>query len=159
MLLFSITRAAASVRNDWLEAVGLFLNEPVAFMLLVAAIGMAAGRGWDGRLRLGVALLVAFILVIAIKGTLAVERPCIANTEAVCPVGFSLPSMHAAISFTLMFAFLGRREFPAVFLFALFVSFTRLNIGVHTFEDIAAALPIGFMSFFLADSMWKRWAQ
>ena len=157
MVLFSISKSAASIHHEWLTTIGLLLNEPVIFLVIIIGLGLFFERRHDERVRLGVALLISFILVSAIKSTLAVERPCIAIPGAVCPIGFSLPSMHGAVSFTLMFAFLKRREFPFLLVFALFVAFTRLNLGVHTFEDVAAALPIAYMSFFLAENIWRRW--
>jgi membrane-associated phospholipid phosphatase len=156
MVLFSITRSAASIQHEWLEAIGLLLNEPVIFLLIIVGLGLFFERKNEERIHLAAALLITFILVSAIKSTLAVERPCIAMPGAVCPIGYSLPSMHAAISFTLMFAFLERRMFLFFLVFSLFVSFTRLNLGVHTFEDVAAALPIAFMSFFLAQNIWNQ---
>ena len=159
MFAFSISQSASSIQHEWLSAIGLFFNEPIVIFALIVGLGLFFEGKFDKRVRLGVALLIAFILVSAIKTTLAVERPCIASDGLVCPIGYSLPSMHAAVSFTLMFAFLKRKEFIIVLIFALFVSFTRLNLVVHTFEDVAAALPIAFISFFLAENLWRRWSK
>jgi membrane-associated phospholipid phosphatase len=54
-----------------------------------------------------------------------------------------------------MIAFLNRRSYPLYLLFALFVSFTRLNLGVHAFVDIAAALPIAAIGYYAVDMAWN----
>jgi len=48
-----------------------------------------------------------------------------------------------------MTAFIRKKLFPAYLLFALFVSFTRINLGVHLFWDIAAALPVALISYYI----------
>ena len=154
---FSISKAAASLQNEWLKEIGLLLNEPLAFAAIIIGLGLYSERDYDKRLQIAASLLLTFVLVILLKSALGIERPCISDSGALCPLSYSLPSMHAAIVFTLMFAFLFKQSFPAYVLFALFVSFTRLNIGVHTFEDIAAALPVAFMSVFAIRYYWERW--
>lgn len=157
MLGLSITGAAYGFNNEWLSAAGLLLDNQFFFIALIAGIGLFLERSNQQRIRIAAALFITFLSVLALKYALAVDRPCIGNNIPSCPSGYSLPSMHAAIAFTLMFAFLDKKAFPALMALALFVSFTRLNLGVHTFEDVAAALPIAFMSVFLvtAISRWK----
>jgi membrane-associated phospholipid phosphatase len=60
-----------------------------------------------------------------------------------------------------MTGFLNKKSYPLFLLFALFVSFTRMNLGVHVFEDIAGALPVALISYYLIDIAWKRtpWAE
>jgi membrane-associated phospholipid phosphatase len=156
MLEFSISQSAQSIQHEWINAVGLLLNNPILFGALIIAIGVFFERRKENRIRMASALILTFILVILAKNILAVERPCIEDALDFCPSGFSLPSMHAAISFTLMFAFIGRKSFPGFLVFALFVAFTRLNLGVHNFVDIAAALPVAFLSYYLISRV-RRW--
>lgn len=157
MLEFSISKTAQSIQHEWLTALGVILDNPIIFSIIVIAIGLLFERQKDGRLRLAASLLLTFMLAIALKSMLAVERPCVSGV-GLCPTSYSLPSLHTAISFTLMFAFLRKPIFPWIMLLAIFVAFTRLNLGVHTFEDVAAALPIAFISFFLISNLWRRWS-
>ena len=62
-----------------------------------------------------------------------------------------MPSGHAAIAFTLMIAFIGKRPFPFYWAFALLVAYTRFYLGVHTFEDLAAALVLAPVAYQSAD--------
>jgi len=155
MILFSISQSAQSIQNEWISYIGLLLNNPYAFGALVVLLGLYLERERKGRMRLAAALVFTFILVSLAKNILAVDRPCTDAMIDFCPSSFSLPSLHAAISFTLAFAFIDRKTFPYLFLFSLFVAFTRLNIGVHNFVDIAAALPIAFMSVFIIRRYWR----
>jgi membrane-associated phospholipid phosphatase len=155
MFNFSISQSAQSIDNEWIMAIGLLLNNSYVFGALIIFLGLFFERQKDRRIRLAAALIFTFIIVSLTKNILAVDRPCIDVDVDFCPSSFSLPSMHAAISFTLAFAFIDRKNFPAFFVFALFVAFTRLNIGVHNFVDIAAALPLAFMSVFLVRKYWR----
>jgi undecaprenyl-diphosphatase len=156
MIDFSISKTAAAFQHEWLTAIGTFLHDPLFFVAIIILIGYFLEQKKDARIRLASSLLLTFILVTSIKLILAAPRPCVPGV-GICPFSYSLPSMHAAVSFTLMFAALRKQAFPAILLFALFVSFTRLNLGVHNFEDIAAALPVAFISFFLINNLWSRW--
>ena len=107
--------------------------------------------------RILVALVVVFLVGTAIKTLTEVSRPCeelILKTD--CGGGYSFPSLHAATAFTLALGFLNDRRYLWVLLFALFVSFTRIYLGVHTFVDIAAALVISPIVYSLVDFYWKR---
>ena len=153
---FSITASIASIHNEWLTAVSMLLDNSAVFALAIIAIALLIERERKGRVRLAATLILTFILASALKNTLAVSRPCATGGEF-CPSSFSLPSMHASIAFALLFAFLDKKIFPLYLLFALFVAFTRLTLGVHTFEDVAAALPVAFISFYLSDEAARRW--
>jgi len=50
-----------------------------------------------------------------------------------------------------MIAFLNKKNYPLFLLFGMFTAFTRLHLGVHTLEDVAAALPVAFLSYYIAD--------
>ena len=152
----SISRFIASINNDWLTGAGMLLNDSFIFGALVISIGLFFERELKDRLRLAGALVITIVLVSVLKMVLAIERPCAHDGSLLCPLGYSLPSLHAAIAFTLMFAFLGKRTFPLVFAFAIFVAFTRLNLGVHNFEDVAAALPVAFIAFYLSDNISRK---
>jgi len=82
-------------------------------------------------------------------------RPCTGGSSLIqCPLDYSLPSGHAAMAFTLMIAFIGKRPFPFFWIFALLVAYTRFYLGVHTFEDLAAALVLAPVAYQFADIIW-----
>jgi len=137
---------AQSVDSEGLRALGLLLDNAIVYGLLVLGLLML-GEGRDKkRMKILLAIALSAVLGICLKFALAHERPC-AGQEW-CPWDYSFPSLHAAIAFTLMIGFVNKRSYPAYLLFALFVSFTRLNLGVHNFMDIAGALPLGLLSYY-----------
>jgi membrane-associated phospholipid phosphatase len=155
-MAFSITGAITGIHYDWLTGVGHFIDNPVVFALIIISLGLLLEREKNARMRLLAALLLTFLAATALKMVFEIQRPCAAGLDS-CPTDFSLPSTHAAVAFTLMFALLEKRVFPAGLVFALFVGFTRINIGVHTFEDVAAGLPLAFISVFLVERLCERW--
>ena len=142
----TITAAALSVDVPELHQIGLLLDDTLVFaglLLLAIIIGESRPRK---RMKIVAAVALAIIAAFLIKGALGRERPCAG--ESWCPADYSFPSIHASAAFALMCGFLGKRSFPGYLLFALFTAFTRLNIGVHTFVDIAAALPIAMVCYY-----------
>ncbi|MEW6036198.1 MAG: phosphatase PAP2 family protein [Candidatus Micrarchaeota archaeon] len=149
----TITSIALSVDSPILKAAGMVLDGSIAYAAIVLALVLIGESRNDKRLKLMASLALTALLVTIVKTALAHERPC--SAEAWCPPGYSFPSTHAAIAFTLMTGFLNKKSYPLFLLFALFVSFTRMNLGVHVFEDIAGALPVALISYYLTDMAWK----
>ncbi|MEW6722671.1 MAG: phosphatase PAP2 family protein [Candidatus Micrarchaeota archaeon] len=150
----SITALAYSLDYPWLKAAGWFIDDAIVYAALVLLIVIAAERRDEKRLKILASLVLAFAASFIIKSALAIERPCAG--EEWCRADHSFPSIHASVAFALMTGFIGKRSYPLFLLFALFVSFTRLNIGVHYFVDIAAALPVALVSYYVTDIFWKR---
>jgi membrane-associated phospholipid phosphatase len=151
----TITALAYGIRSPTLDAAGLFLDNALIYAAVVF-IFVFSGEDRSGkRIKIILSLTLAVLLSAGIKAFIAHERPC--SGEGWCPDGYSLPSMHAAAAFTLMIGFLNKRSYPVYLLFALFVAFTRLNLGVHVFQDVAGALPVAMVSYYLADIGWRRW--
>jgi membrane-associated phospholipid phosphatase len=96
-----------------------------------------------------------FVLVEAVKESARVPRPCVPCTGSpeeiscnpYCVDGdYSFPSGHAATGFcvaTVFFILWRRRSGLAVFLAAALIAFSRVALGVHTFQDILAGGAIG----------------
>jgi membrane-associated phospholipid phosphatase len=145
--MVSITQIAQSVDIGILKEIGLVLNEPIIYgtILIVLAVAGAREKKKIGRILFSLAL--AALLGLAAKEAFSHARPC--TGEEWCPGGYSFPSTHAVTAFALMAAFIRRKEFPLYLMFALFVSFTRINIGVHVFQDIVAALPIALIAYYV----------
>ncbi|MEW6749170.1 MAG: phosphatase PAP2 family protein [Candidatus Micrarchaeota archaeon] len=150
----SISALALSVDDPTIRAAGFFLDNAVAYGAVVLALLLIGERRDDKRMKIFASLLVTVAAVWAVKYAMAYERPCAG--EEWCPGDYSFPSMHAATAFALMTGFLNKRSYPLFLLFALFVSFTRLNIGVHLFGDVAGALPIALISYYLTDIYWRE---
>jgi dolichol kinase len=150
----AITAAALSVKDPILETVGRLFNIDLAYAVIVAALLLIGERKDERRLKIASSMLLAFLLGMAVKAILAEPRPCAGLPW--CPDDYSFPSLHAVIAFTLMSGFIKKRGFPLYLLFALLVSFTRMNIGVHTFMDIAGALPVALIAYYLTDLAAER---
>jgi membrane-associated phospholipid phosphatase len=145
----SITAAALSINDPIVRMAGELLDSEAFFVgMLIALILLGEGRN-QKRKKIAVSVALAILCGYAVKWALAVERPCAG--ESWCPEGYSFPSLHATAAFALMIGFLNKKIFPALLLFALFTAFTRMNLGVHTFADIAAALPIAVISYYATD--------
>jgi len=149
----AITAVALSLDNPVLKAAGsLIANEFFYAALILALVFLGEPRNGK-RLKILATLAMVLVLGVAIKQAMAQPRPCAG--EIWCPADYSFPSTHALVAFTLMIAFLGGKNYAFYLLFALLVSFSRLNTGVHGFIDVAAALPIAVLGYYAADLAWN----
>ena len=141
------------------RALSIALNDVAIGALLSLALILALT--WHYREQrmlpyLFCALALALILGFAFKTFLQEPRPCIAVPGKIpCPLDFSLPSLHALLAFTLVVVSLGNRSFPFYLLFALFVAFSRVYLGVHTISQVAAGLALAFFACVLCELLWK----
>ena len=152
-----ITEFAFSINNELLTQASLLLNNNLVFTLLIIAIVLVAERRNPKRIKIFSAIILAFFFSLALKSIFVLERPCIPLELDYCPENYSFPSLHATIAFTLMIAFLNKKNYWLFMIFALFVSFSRLVIAVHTFADIVAALPVALISYYIIDVLWRRY--
>lgn len=149
----ALTTAAMAINSPALTTVSLLLGNDIAFGAIILALVLIAERRDDKRLKIIAAIALAVAAGFALKDIYAIHRPC---SGAGCPADYSFPSLHAVTAFTLMIAFLDKRSYPFFLFFALFVGFTRLHLGVHTFEDIAAAFPVAVLAYHIVDSRWSH---
>lgn len=149
----AITGLALSVDDPVIRAVGMLLQDTVVYVAILLGLMLIGEQRDDKRKKIIFSLVLVTVLVFSIKYALALERPCVGSEW--CPDDYSFPSAHAAAAFTLMTAYLNKRSYPLYLLFALFVCFTRLNIGVHTFYDVAGALPLALLSYYVTDVLWE----
>jgi len=143
----SITEFVQSVDIELIKTIGLFLNDSVIYGIVLLILVILGEQNGKKRRKVILAMVIAVIAGLIIKESMAFDRPCVG--ENWCPDGYSFPSTHAVAAFALMTAFIRKKLFPAYLLFALFVSFTRINLGVHLFWDIAAALPVALISYYI----------
>ncbi len=152
-----ITAFALSVQNPFLSAAGHALNNDIFFTVLVLALVLLAEWKNDRRLKIFLLLGLAFIIGFSVKSLVAEPRPC---TGAVwCPSDYSFPSDHTVVALALCLGFLNRKPFPFFLIFALFVAFTRLNLGVHTFGDILGAVPVALVAYWIVEVAWARYGK
>ncbi len=151
-----ITDFAFSIKNDLLTSVSLLINDNVIFAIIVLVLLLISEKRPEKRIKVLSALLLVAILTFGIKEIMAVDRPCVSLDVSYCPEEYSFPSIHAAVAFTLMISFLDKKSYPWFVLFALFISFSRLHLAVHSFRDIAGALPLALVSYYIVDIIWRH---
>jgi membrane-associated phospholipid phosphatase len=149
-----ITALALTINNPLLRTIDIIIDNDFFYAALIAALVLAGESRNEKRLKIFLTLAIVLAASMTIKVALAIPRPCAG--ESWCPSDYGFPSLHAVAAFTLMMAFLNKRSYPAYLLFALFVSFTRLNLGVHIFVDIAAALSIALVGYYAVDLLWRK---
>jgi len=102
------------------------------------------------------ALAIALLLGVGMKAFLQEPRPCIGSPGQIpCPLDFSLPSLHALLTFTLAISAVGNRSFAIYLIYALFAAFSRVYLGVHTITQVAAGLAFAFFACVLAEMLWR----
>ena len=149
-----------SFPTDPLLTVSMLLDDPLFFVALISIFIIFAEGRWEKRKKILVALFVAYILSVGAKALIHKDRPCVTIEGKIeCPVDSSFPSGHAAFAFTLMIAFLGKRSFPFFWLFAIFVVFSRIYLGIHTFEDVAGGLVVAPLAYYITDSLWGAFGE
>lgn len=103
------------------------------------------------------AVVVALLLGAGLKEFLQVPRPCVdVPGKIACPVGYSLPSLHALLTFTLVILAVGNRSFFFYLIYALFVAFSRVFLGVHTLTQVMAGVALAFFACVLTEMAWRR---
>ena len=149
----AITALALSVQNPFISAIGYLLNQDLLYGAII--LGMVIAGEWknDKRLKIFLSLAIALALALAVKQVVAEPRPCAGANW--CPLDYAFPSTHAVLAFVLVASFLKKKSFPFFLAFALFVSFTRVNIGVHVFADILGAIPIALLAYYATEITWK----
>ncbi len=142
------------------RALSVFLNDSSAFFLFTMALVAAATYFFNERRRLPfmvAAVLMALLLGFGLKLLIAQERPCsIMPSKIDCPEGYSLPSLHSLLAFTLAVSAIGNCSFAVYLAYALFIAFSRVYLGVHTITDVAAGLALAFFACVIAELAWKR---
>lgn len=152
-----ITTSIAALNMPLVTWAAELLDSEIFYALLVLFFVFFTEKRWNKRWKIITALVVVTLLCLATKMVMAIERPCAVGflSKIPCPHDYSFPSTHASIAFILMIAFLGKDIFPVYFVFAIFIAFSRIYLGVHTFEDIAGALAIAAIAYGLVDSFLR----
>jgi undecaprenyl-diphosphatase len=146
--------AASAVSDPTLHLISTFIDNAWVYAAIVLVLLFIGERRDSKRIKIMFSLALVVLVGMAVKASLAVDRPCIGQSS--CPADYSFPSMHAAVAFALMIAFLDKKSFIFYLLFALFVSFSRMNLGFHTFRDVCGGLVIALVAYYITDRIWER---
>ncbi len=160
MDVYSALAWGFSLVREPVKAASIALNDPFLGAALAMSLIIAVSyfcRETKKLPYLFCALAIALMLGFSFKTLLQEPRPCIATPGKIpCPLDFSLPSLHALLAFTLAIVSIGNRSFPIYLLFALFVAFSRVYLGVHTITQVAAGLALAFFACVLCELAWKE---
>jgi len=140
----------------------LLMGNELIFFPVVAIMILLAERRPKKRQKILFAVIVISLMVIGLKYMFAVERPCVAlESPYGCPAtplsAYSFPSGHAAVAFLVMIAFLDKPSFPFFWIFALLIVASRIFLGVHSLEDIAGAIVLAPIAYYITDVIWRRY--
>ena len=150
---FSLVRApvreASILLNDTMFAVAF----SIALVLVLSYVFRE-----QKRLNFMVAaIIIALLLGVGFKAFLQEQRPCVDTPGKIpCPLDFSLPSIHALLTFTLAILAVGNRSFAVYLIYALFTAFSRVYLGVHTITEVMAGLALAFLACVLAEIVWRK---
>lgn len=149
-----ISSIAYSINNPIVKAISQSIDNYFFYAALVLALVFISQKENKDKTKLVATILLTIIVVSIVKNFFAIERPCFGMPT--CPTWYSFPSLHAAIAFCIMAANMSKKEYGYYFIFAIVVCFSRMNLGVHTFSDIAGALPIAFIAYYTIDFVERR---
>lgn len=141
----------------WVTPLAVLLNNDAIMVVITVALVLVFERRPEKVTKIVLAIALAGLLSIALKYTVQIERPCEAlQSKVECPAGYSFPSSHALIAFTVMLAFLNKPQFAIYLAYAVFVAFTRIYLGVHSFEDVAGSMALAPFVYYVADIAWEK---
>lgn len=154
LFLYAFSLVRTPVRDA-----SIFLNDPVLGFGFAALLVIAVSFIFREQRKIPyilAAVAVALLLGIAFKSFLQEPRPCMETPGKIsCPLDFALPSIHALLAFTLVIIAVGNRSFAVYLIFALFIAFSRVYLGVHTISEVAAGLAMAFFACVLNEILWK----
>ncbi|MBI2079202.1 phosphatase PAP2 family protein [Candidatus Micrarchaeota archaeon] len=153
----SITNFISSLDNSGLTQLSLIIHDNLGFIILIAVLLLFTEKRFEKKNKVFFILVLAFLLATGVKEVMKVDRPCLLVPAKVeCPSDYSFPSAHAAVSFALMLAFINKPSYPVYFFFGLIVAFSRIYLGVHTFEDIVGGMVIAPVSYSIIEMLWRK---
>jgi len=143
----------ASLEHPVVTALAAFLDGYWAMCLIVAFV--AAMFFTKKRLALAIALLLALALLPGIRAFYDLPRPC-SSDKAACVAEPGFPSVHAATAFIFVANAVGTPLFFVFLPLGLFTAFSRVYLGVHTFEQVAGGIAFGVILFIAVDVVLKK---
>lgn len=134
----------------------LFEQQAVLSFGAISIIALLAVRKKSVLL---VALVLALLLTPLVKDYYEELRPCTGSDG--CPPGYGFPSQHAAIAFVLAAASWGELPHLVLMPIALVISWSRLYLGVHYYQQVAGGIAFGVLLVAVAEALVgaaeRRW--
>ncbi|MBI5222809.1 phosphatase PAP2 family protein [Candidatus Micrarchaeota archaeon] len=132
----------------------LFDNDFI-FLAIILLLAFVAESG-KKRNMLILTIGLVFLLGSGVKYLSHEARPCLVLPSKVeCPSSYSFPSNHSVVAFALAMALWRKPKGWLYVLFAFFIAFTRIYLGVHTVLDVLGGAIIGILGCLLIDVLWK----
>ncbi len=156
----AIEQIVARIRTPFLTTFLVFVTRvgsPTVLLSVstfIIVLLLVRGRSYDAAL-FAVTLIVAIILLVALKNTFQIARP---SSPFVDAEGWSFPSGHTTVATTFFFmliysffnkmkTFLGKTVLTlGSVIITVLISFSRLYLGAHWALDILAGIVLGFLS-------------
>ena len=135
-MLDIITMWASQLSIPLLTPIAQLIDNDFLFLALILVLAFIGEQG-KRRNRLILTLALVYLLGTGVKYLVQEPRPCLLIPSKVqCPDGYSFPSSNAVVAFALAAALWKKPNGWTYALFAIFVAFTRIYLGVHTFFDV-----------------------
>lgn len=151
-----ITLFIVNLNIPILTSIGALLDNDLIFMALILGCAVIFENGKKRNLVL-VSLVCIFLIGFLLKIVIHQPRPCLVVPSKIeCPSSFSFPSNHSLVSFALVAALWKKPQNWLFALFAIFVAFTRIYLGVHTFFDVLGGAIIGASAYLLIQIVYQK---
>lgn len=153
----SLTISIMQINVPWLTTIASFLDKDIIMLFVTAVFVLISEQRKEKLIKIVFAVLLAIVLSVAVKELVKSSRPCETLPSKIpCGEGYSFPSTHAIIVFTIMLSFLNKPVFILYFLYAIFVAFTRIYLGMHSFEDVVGSSAFAPFVYYITDQIWRK---
>lgn len=157
MNLNLLTMEIVKTNIEWLTLISVLLDNDLVFLGITLFLVFLGEQRKEKFTKIVFAIVLAFLFGAVLKFILVIERPCVELPSKVpCPSSYSFPSGHGLVALTVMLSFLNKRSFLFYFFYAVFILFTRIYLGVHTFYDIAGSVGFAPLVYYITDELWKE---
>ncbi|MFA5050331.1 MAG: phosphatase PAP2 family protein [Candidatus Micrarchaeia archaeon] len=152
-----VSVSISGLNNEYLTLISSLIDNLIIFSLIVLFIIFYFEKNENKRKKLFIAVILAFLIGTMVKEIYQIERPCIAlDSKIKCSLGYSFPSIHSIVMFTLALGFLDDKKYILIIVLGVFVAFTRIYLGIHTFFDVAGALVLSTIVYGIVDYYWRK---
>lgn len=151
-----ITLLISQLNIPLLTAVAQIIDNDLVFLAIILIFAFIAEEG-KKRNRLVLTLAFVFLLGTGVKYLVHEIRPCSTISSKVqCPSDYSFPSSHVVVAFALASALWKKPNGWIYTVFAIFVAFTRVYLGVHTLFDVLGGMVIGILGYTIVEIVWEK---
>ncbi len=152
-----VTLSLSSIENPQLTFLSSLIDNPIIFVFIIFFIIFYFEKNNDKRKKLIIAVILAILVGTIVKDIYKIERPCVYfDSKIGCGTDYSFPSLHSIVIFTIAIGFLDDKKYLVILLAALFIAFSRIYLGVHTFFDVAGSLVLSTIVYGVVDYYWRR---